>query len=533
MILSREKSDNVDQTFFEKGIDNSDVDSLDVERVQSWFDIEDISEDRDIKFYWVKEPFVFVGIEYDSNGYDSNRDEYNVFEPTVSEEEEEMVGSIKENILTSEDKSISQYIDEINKSIESTFGSNINHDLDPYKMAYLIIKQGSNRGDLYPLFMDTNVIDFTVQEEDSVIVATKEPNSRDVVTNVSLEPDHLESICSALSEFAEYKSDDIQTGYIGSNLKFTISKTSSGRVLNVEFYDLLSASITELLAIDMMNSKMATYIWMAVESGQNIIISGASGSGKTTLIQCMLDFMPQQSRVLAVGDGKELAGSKNNIQHYSWDSFDTERDLKMVSNTLPKYMIFDNITDGLGSKIVFNSVSQGKTVWTTLNGGDLNATLNRLTNPPINKSEVQIPHFDIMIQLNNLAIKASNENRFTPIKRVSNISEIEFASPDGFHIDDIYDRDQFTDEFVETSKGSRVFNDFHHTSTSKEVMDEVEQRTNLLEEMTAHGIYEKSKVRAIIIEYRTNKDWFEEKLEDEEIDIEEVFNEIVEQNGLD
>lgn len=525
MLISKDKSETVDEEFFQKAIDESAIEDIETEQVSSWFDVSEEFQNRDTEFYWIKEPFVFAGLEYTSSGV-----EYYIFEPTASDKEKKALGATRGEVPSS-DRNITQYINELSETFRTEYGGN-RSDLDVYKMAYLTMKWDSEERDLYPLFIDDNVVNLTAQENAPVILSIKNPQRRDIITNISVETERFESICTTFSESATDESGSIKKGYISSDIKFSVSKTSNGQFMNVEFYDSESGSITELLATNSLNNRIAAYLWLATDSAQDILISGVPESGKTTLVQAMLDFMPASSRVLAIGDGRELSNSKDNTQHYSWDSFNTDEGLKMVSDALPEYMIFDDITDGFGSNVVFNSVTQGKTVWATLTGRTVNSTIKKLINQPINTSEQQVQEFDILINLRDL--RTTKNNRYTSIKRVNTIAEVGSALDSEFSITEVYNRDPSTDGFIENIETSSMLKYIRRdwVLTHETLLEEFERRSKLLEEMANHQIFETSKVRTIITRYRNDPEWFEKKLDDDSTDIKKLLDSILRDKGF-
>jgi Flp pilus assembly CpaF family ATPase len=53
-----------------------------------------------------------------------------------------------------------------------------------------------------------------------------------------------------------------------------------------------------------------------IEKGANIIISGGTSSGKTTFLNCLLNYVPKDRRILSVEDTYEL-----NIEHYDKSNY--------------------------------------------------------------------------------------------------------------------------------------------------------------------------------------------------------------------
>jgi septum site-determining protein MinD len=62
----------------------------------------------------------------------------------------------------------------------------------------------------------------------------------------------------------------------------------------------------ELIDFGSLTAQMATLLEAAVQSRQNIVISGGTGSGKTTLLNVLSSFIPSDDRIITVEDAAEL-----------------------------------------------------------------------------------------------------------------------------------------------------------------------------------------------------------------------------------
>ena len=82
----------------------------------------------------------------------------------------------------------------------------------------------------------------------------------------------------------------------------------------------LTAVETELMALHKAGAWRA-FLERAVETRQNILISGATGSGKTTLAKSLVRRIPAEERILTIEDARELVVPHRNAVHllYSKD----------------------------------------------------------------------------------------------------------------------------------------------------------------------------------------------------------------------
>ena len=65
-------------------------------------------------------------------------------------------------------------------------------------------------------------------------------------------------------------------------------------------------TVNDLVKFEAMSKGMAEFLGIAVETRQNVVISGGTGSGKTTLLNVISSFVPNEQRVITVEDAAEL-----------------------------------------------------------------------------------------------------------------------------------------------------------------------------------------------------------------------------------
>ncbi len=70
---------------------------------------------------------------------------------------------------------------------------------------------------------------------------------------------------------------------------------------------------TDLIKYNSVTADMMAFLKVAVEKGNNIVISGGTGSGKTTLLNVMSNYIPDDERIVTVEDAAELKLSQPNL----------------------------------------------------------------------------------------------------------------------------------------------------------------------------------------------------------------------------
>jgi len=80
----------------------------------------------------------------------------------------------------------------------------------------------------------------------------------------------------------------------------------SGPTLTVRKFAAEPFTVSDMVAFGTLSEPMAQFLQVAVESRQNILISGGTGSGKTTLLNVISSFIGPQERIVTIEDAAEL-----------------------------------------------------------------------------------------------------------------------------------------------------------------------------------------------------------------------------------
>ncbi|OFZ84209.1 MAG: hypothetical protein A3K03_07160 [Bdellovibrionales bacterium RIFOXYD1_FULL_44_7] len=88
--------------------------------------------------------------------------------------------------------------------------------------------------------------------------------------------------------------------------------TVGGPCITIRKFPAKSFTINDLIATEMLDKKMASFLHACVVGRMNILVSGGTGSGKTTLLNVLTSFIPKGERLVTIEDTPELA-----ISHYN------------------------------------------------------------------------------------------------------------------------------------------------------------------------------------------------------------------------
>jgi flagellar protein FlaI len=273
--------------------------------------------------------------------------------------------------------------------------------------------------------------------------------------------------------------------------------------------------------IDLINKKtvdpeMLAYLWLAVENGSSILISGGAGTGKTTLLNVLLMFIPTQLKIISIEDTREL-----NIPHENWipsvtrvgfakgygevTMFDL---LKESFRQTPDYVVVGEVR-GKEAYVMFQGMASGIPAMGTMHAGRVEDVIYRLETPPINLSPSLIDTLDLIIVM----IHAREKNESA--RRIKEIVEIESISPETgkARTNDVYRWSPKEDNFnfkgvswllqqIAVQKGVET----------SDLLKEIKRRKELLEIIHKKQINNFKDVVAIISDYRKDPEKTLEKL---------------------
>ncbi len=191
-------------------------------------------------------------------------------------------------------------------------------------------------------------------------------------------------------------------------------------------------TVIDLVKNGTISSEMAVYLWYMVESGSSGIAVGPPAVGKTSLLNALLMFMPENSKVFSIEETREL-----NFIHENWiatvvregridlgpdeenlskiDTFDLVR---IAMRQRPTYIVVGEVR-GSETYSLFQAMSTGHTVYSTLHADSMDTLISRLESEPINVPRVLAIYLNVVIIIKFVRIN----NRL--VRRVTEIDEIE------------------------------------------------------------------------------------------------------------
>lgn len=282
----------------------------------------------------------------------------------------------------------------------------------------------------------------------------------------------------------------------GSRLQATLGMhvTKRGSSFTIRRFRDNPFTPVDLLKFKTMSPEMMAYLWIAIETGQSMMVCGGTASGKTTTLNATLLFIPPQMKIVSIEDTREL-----NLPHENWvpcltragfgakniasgkapgeiDMFDL---LATALRQRPQYLMVGEVR-GAEAFIVFQAMATGKTCYTTFHAESVSAMVHRMENPPIS-----LPR-SLVSALNLVLLQRQVKVGTKMTRRVSSLTEIVGLDPETNELitNSVYSWNPADDTFL-FSGHSYIYERvaLMKNWSMKDIEREVRGRTEMLEYM--------------------------------------------------
>src|SRR3989337_204400 len=278
---------------------------------------------NEIEIQPILKNYSYVRILYDTM---ANEYFYEVIEPKLLEEEEELLEVLKEILVESlellEDagkEAKEQYLRRIVEGLLRELGVQL-HPVSKERIMYYVLRDFIPYGPIDVTMIDTQVEDISC---DGVNVPFYIYHRKygSIPSNLrfdtALELDSfvvwLAQRCGKHISVAQPMLD--ATVPDGSRLQATLGMnvTKRGSSFTIRRFRENPFTPLDLVRFKTMSPEMMAYLWLAIENGQSMLICGGTASGKTTTLNAILLFIPPQMKIVSIEDTREL-----NLPHENW-----------------------------------------------------------------------------------------------------------------------------------------------------------------------------------------------------------------------
>ena len=275
------------------------------------------------------------------------------------------------------------------------------------------------------------------------------------------------------------------------NIIFSDDVSMLGPSFTIRKFAEETISFTQLIQWGTMSAQIAAYIWLCLENGMSLLVSGETASGKTTTLNAILPFIDHNVKIYSAEDTPEVK-----VRHRLWQRLVTRDSknedsrvemfdlLKAALRSRPRYIIIGEIR-GVEGATAFQAMQTGHPVIATFHASSIVKMIQRFTGDPIN---VPARFFD------NLNFAIFQEVVEAPgggiARRVTGIDEVigynKFA--DGiltrgmFEWDPVSDKHYFRGMFQSHLMENKMA-PMMGFANKREIYDEMERRTEAIQRM--------------------------------------------------
>jgi archaeal flagellar protein FlaI len=259
-------------------------------------------------------------------------------------------------------------------------------------------------------------------------------------------------------------------------------------------------SMLKLIEFKTCDYMVAGYLWMVIENGMSLFMSGETASGKTTSLNAMTVFIPPENKIVTIEDTPELQ-----IPHKNWTRevskgkgkgegegsdvtmFDL---LKAALRQRPNQILVGEIR-GVEGSVAFGAMQTGHPVLSTFHAASVEKLIQRLCGDPILIPKTYVDNLNVVV-IQSAVKRPSGET----VRRILSINELVGYNPEtqGFSFVEMFHWDPVTDTHEFTGKGSSYLLE-NKVATMLGIPDhkkaaiylEVEKRARILERLHKAG----------------------------------------------
>ncbi|WP_135825938.1 type II/IV secretion system ATPase subunit [Halorussus ruber] len=255
-------------------------------------------------------------------------------------------------------------------------------------------------------------------------------------------------------------------------------------------------SVAQITKWGTLSPKLAAYLWLCLENEQTVFVVGETASGKTTTLNCIMSFIPRDSKIYTAEDTAEVLPPHDTWQQLltreggGEDSSDVDM-FDLVAAALrsrPDYIIVGEVR-GEEGRMAFQAAQTGHPVMLTFHASDIVSMIQRFTGDPINIPETFMDNADVALFQNR--VKQGDD----VLRRVTSVQEIEGYSKEmgGVVTRQSFYWDPVEDEIVfQGMNNSYVLEEQIATllgyENTRDIYNELDFRAELMERMIEENI---------------------------------------------
>ena len=448
---------------------------------------------------------------------------YHIVEPKLSTKDSEAADKIKREVEERLDVNFSKLgaikakellRKEVQKSISEM------PSVDPSKVSiiqYHIEKDIIGLGIITPLMHDAEIEDISCDgEKIPIYIYHRNPKFGSMRTNVWFDSKtdldeyvlKLAQKCGKSISIAEPLLDAALPD--GSRVQCTMGTDIARRGSNftIRKFTFYPLTPTHMLNYGTLDSMQLAYMWMAIQHGKSILISGGTATGKTSLLNALSLFIKPDLKILSIEDTPELR-----LPHTHWVP-EVARSPLSVKGKVGEVTLFDLLKSSLRQRpdylvvgevrgreafVMFQQIATGHPSLSTIHAASFSQLVDRLITPPISLPPALIENVDIIIFLARVRVEGRETRRAIEIREVVGIKDDRPFSVR------IFEWVPIKDEFVPGDE-SKVLEDIARMGgmTHEGIQVELLRRKKILEWIKDMRVFDYHEFSRVVSEYYTN-----------------------------
>ena len=375
-------------------------------------------------------------------------------------------------------------------------------------LEYLLIRDKIDMGVLKPFLSDPYIEDISCDGVGPIFIEHKIFKGLKSVVEFRLSSeldDFVVKVAERIKRPITYRSPVVDaTLPDGSriNIVYGTQISKHGSNFTIRKVNEVPLSILNIIENNGLDYLSAAYLWICIEYGMSLFVSGETASGKTTLLNAITTFIPPENKIITIEDTSEL-----NIPHRNWirevalakgkgegdgaggvvTMFDL---LKAALHQRPNQILVGEIR-GIEGSVAFGAMQTGHPVMSTFHAASVEKLIQRLCGDPINIPKTYLDNLNLVIIQS--AIKRPDGQT---VRRMISCNELVGYNSEtmGFTFIQMFTWDPVSDTFQWTGKGSSFLLENKIATLlgipenrKTEIYLEVEKRAKILERLHKAG----------------------------------------------
>ncbi len=292
------------------------------------------------------------------------------------------------------------------------------------------------------------------------------------------------------------------------NIIYSEDVSKRGSSFTIRKFTEVPMTFVTLTQFGTLSPEIGAYLWLCMENGMSIIISGETASGKTTTLNACLTFINHLNKVYSAEDTPEVIAPQPVWQRLITRPTGPEGSrvelfdlVRAALRSRPNYIVVGE-TRGIEGNYMFQAMQTGHSVMSTFHAPSTRQLIQRFTGEPIN---VPIRFID---NLNVALFQQIMYEGGILIRRVTSVDEILRYSKemDGVLTRSVFRWDPFTDtHYFRGMNNSYILEEkiapLLRFDDKRDIYRELEMRARVIKEMADRNIVEYDRVNRLYRAY--------------------------------